>query len=392
MPDRLDERRLRQLIAAGRHLLSSLELDAVLEALLEDAREITGAKYAAIGVLDDEGRALERFVAVGVDEETRRRIGHPPRGRGVLGELIRNPTPLRLDDVSSHPASIGLPPGHPPMHTFLGTPVPARGEPFGNLYLAEKRDGKFDEADQEAVEVLADWASVAVANAQSVEADRLRERIRSAERERGHWARELHDETLQGLGALQVILSAAARAPESQAVAEACNRALDLVREETEKLRSLISELRPAALDEIGLEAALRGLLRRSASRSGLSVDSAIELPADGDEILNPERETAIYRVVQEALTNVERHSAADRVVVEVVCGADAIRLSVVDDGKGFDPGAHHQGFGLRGIRERIDAVGGSCTIETTLGGGAAVSATMPRVAEADGEFDLPGA
>src|SRR3954453_10022962 len=137
----LDDLRLRRLIDAGRGLISNLDVDAILQQLLDVAREVTGARYAAVGVLDDRRQELERFVTAGVDAETHRAIGDLPRGRGILGLLIDDPRPLRLEDVGMHPRSYGFPPGHPPMTTFLGVPVRIRGEAWGNLYLTEKEGG-----------------------------------------------------------------------------------------------------------------------------------------------------------------------------------------------------------------------------------------------------------
>ena len=160
------ERRLELLIETGRTLVSELDLEAVLQRVLEAARELTNARYAALGVLDEQGAALERFLTVGFDEETHRAIGDLPRGRGVLGVLIREPRPLRLADVGNHARSYGFPLGHPPMKSFLGVPILVRGKPYGNLYLTEKEEGdEFDEQDEEAVVVLADWAAIAIENA-----------------------------------------------------------------------------------------------------------------------------------------------------------------------------------------------------------------------------------
>ena len=122
------EERFRRLIEVGIGLFSELDLEVVLRAVVEAARDLTDAEYAALGVLDPARTELERFIYLGIDEETRREIGNLPRGRGVLGELIREPAPLRLRDVNQHPHAYGFPPGHPPMHTFLGVPVAVRGE------------------------------------------------------------------------------------------------------------------------------------------------------------------------------------------------------------------------------------------------------------------------
>jgi signal transduction histidine kinase len=158
--------RFRRLVEVGSSLLSELDLEVVLRSVVEAARELTGAEYAALGVLDQERRELERFIYLGIDEETRRDIGPLPRGRGVLGELIRHPQPLRLEDVETHPHAYGFPPGHPPMHSFLGVPIRIRGEAYGNLYMTEKRAGEeFDDADEEAATTLATWAGIAIENA-----------------------------------------------------------------------------------------------------------------------------------------------------------------------------------------------------------------------------------
>lgn len=162
----LTDERLEQLLDVGRAIVSELDPESVLTRVLEAARDLTGAKYAALGVLNEEKSGLERFLHSGIDEETRRAIGPLPRGRGVLGELIRNPSPLRLPDVSAHPRSYGFPPAHPEMKTFLGTPVLVRGEAWGNLYLTQKEGGEeFDEGDEEVAIVLAAWAGVAIENA-----------------------------------------------------------------------------------------------------------------------------------------------------------------------------------------------------------------------------------
>src|SRR5829696_1763914 len=160
----MDSVRAGRLLDVGRSLIAELDPEAVLDQLLAVALELTGARYAAIGVLDDSREQLERFLTRGVDETTHRAIGDLPRGRGVLGVLIRDPRPLRLADVGAHPESYGFPLAHPPMHSFLGVPIVVHGEAWGNLYLTEKDAGEFTEDDEEAITVLADWAAIAIAN------------------------------------------------------------------------------------------------------------------------------------------------------------------------------------------------------------------------------------
>ncbi|HSK15389.1 MAG TPA: GAF domain-containing protein [Gaiellaceae bacterium] len=162
--------RLEQLVEAGIALTSELGLDALLQRLVETAAGLTGARYAALGVIDAAGRELERFVTTGIDAETHAAIGDLPRGRGILGVLIRDASPLRLHDLAEDPRSVGFPPGHPPMQSFLGVPILLRGKAYGNLYLTEKEGGAdFTEDDQELVALLASQAAVAIENARLYE-------------------------------------------------------------------------------------------------------------------------------------------------------------------------------------------------------------------------------
>lgn len=170
----LDEPRLRDLIDVGRSLVAELDPEVIFARVLEVACDLTGARYAAFGVLDEDRHELERFITHGIDEEGRRAIGNLPRGRGVLGLLIEQPRPLRLGNVGRHPRSYGFPPGHPPMTTFLGVPVMIRGHAWGNLYLTEKADGEFDEADEQSAVVLAEWTAIAVDNARLYRSVRTR--------------------------------------------------------------------------------------------------------------------------------------------------------------------------------------------------------------------------
>ncbi len=163
--------RLRALLEASMAITSDLSLESLLQRLVSTAAQLTGAAYAALGVIDRSGRQLERFVTAGIDEETQRAIGDPPRGRGILGVLIDQAKPLRLHDLNDDPRSVGFPPNHPAMHTFLGVPILVRGVAYGNFYLTEKADGAdFTENDQEIVSLLAAQAAIAIENARLYEA------------------------------------------------------------------------------------------------------------------------------------------------------------------------------------------------------------------------------
>ena len=174
MTDSLDSQQIRRLLTIGRGLVAKLSVEVVLEEILEAAMELTGARYAALGVLNEKRTELERFITAGIDAKTRRAIGDLPRGRGVLGVLIDDPRPLRTSDVGMHPRSYGFPDGHPPMHSFLGVPIVIRGESWGNLYLTEKAEAAFTEQDEEAAVVLADLAATAIANAKLYETSERR--------------------------------------------------------------------------------------------------------------------------------------------------------------------------------------------------------------------------
>jgi signal transduction histidine kinase len=221
-------------------------------------------------------------------------------------------------------------------------------------------------------------AAAAVATARSVERDRLRRSLKAAEAERCRWARELHDDTLQGLGVLRVLLSNARRSDDVTALHATLDGAVDQLAQEIANLRSLITELRPAALDELGLGPALEALLERTRVAHGLVIDGTVELAEDGEPLrLDPEIETAVYRVVQESLTNAARHADAEYVAVEVLRHGDSIRVAVGDDGRGFDVDQPSSGFGLTGMRERISLAGGRLEIKTSPAG-TTILASLP--------------
>jgi signal transduction histidine kinase len=543
-----DEDKLRRLPDVGRALVAELDTEAVLGRILEEARAITGARYVALGVLDEQRTGLDRFLTSGVDEPTRRVIGDLPRGRGVLGVLIEDPRPLRLSDVGHHPQSFGFPEGHPAMRTFLGVPILIRGLAWGNLYLTEKEGGgEFTEADEEAAIMLAEWAATAIENARlyeaserrreeaeraamglraarditdaiagvgelerilelivkrgralvearavlimlregdelvvaasaghvadktghrlpvaastsgrvleqgrperisdvsthlriapdrlgvpdahtgllvpmihrgagvgvlaafdhgkdagtfsaedeqllrsfassaanavaihrSVEADRLRSAITAADAERRRWARELHDQTLQALGGLRVLLAAAQRRNQAIADEPAIRQAIADIELETDNLRSIINDLRPSLLDDLGLAPAIEALLDR---RRATGLEIVTDLALDNPEWLDPELETTIYRLLQEALTNVAKHARASSVRVSVHMTASEVLLEVQDDGVGFDTGAQTPGFGLSGMRERVYLSGGRLELQSD-DAGTTVRACLP--------------
>ncbi len=217
-------------------------------------------------------------------------------------------------------------------------------------------------------------AATAVATAKVVAEDRLRHSIRSTEAERGRWARELHDETLQSLAALRVLLSTALRQGNPEALEGAAREAVEQIAGEITSLRALITELRPAALDELGLEPAIESLVDRFRSTQGVDVTHTVVL----HERLPAELKGTIYRIVQEALTNIAKHAHAESAEVHIAREADAVEVVISDDGHGLDAAGPTTGFGLLGMRERAALLGGILEIASEPGAGTRVRAVLP--------------
>jgi signal transduction histidine kinase len=536
--------RLRILVDAGIALSSELSLEALLQRIIETAAELTEARYAALGVIDRTGQALERFLTTGIDPETFAAIGDLPRGRGILGVLIRDAQPLRLEEIARDPRSVGFPANHPPMTSFLGVPIVLRGVAYGNLYLTEKRSGPFTAEDEELTRLLAAQAAVAIENARLYESStrwlrqlqslneignaltseieldpllaiiarnlrelvearlviialpdsgevlrvaaadgenaaaatslklalgaskagrvlkrgrservdsvlddpeidreftrrlgvtsalyaplivqgrpigvvvahdklapdprfdeddlRLAEMLASRaatavdlaqrvsrdvvgrvvaaqEQERARLARELHDETGQALTSILLGLKALEDAVDTDNARASTSTLRDLVVSTLQEVRRLAVELRPAALDDFGLVAALDRLADTIREKTGVEVEVEAHL---GDTRLEPFLETTLYRIVQEALTNVVKHADARRVSISVVRKDGSISAVVEDDGRGFDvEGARDDALGLLGMRERVGLVGGRMSIESAPGAGTTLAVEVP--------------
>jgi signal transduction histidine kinase len=539
-----DAERLRLLVDAGISLTSELSLDALLQQIVETAAQLTGARYAALAVVDTSGKRLERFLTTGMDAATRAAIGHEPVGRGLLGAVLRDARPVRLADIADDPRSVGLPPGHPSMTAFLGVPILLRGVVYGNLYLTDKQDGsEFTEEDEDLMQLLAAQAAVAVANARlhessmrwlrqlesineigmalatqielepvlAIVAARLREllaarvvlvaipdtpdalRVAAAdgegagsilgarlglgeskvgrvleraasevvdsvvadpevdpeatrrlgvatalyvplivegravgvvaahdklgddsrfgdddlrlaeslarraaiaidmsrrvsrdamgrvvdaqELERTRLARELHDETGQALTSILLGLKALERTVDTEESRSHVAAVRELVVSTLRDVRRLAVELRPAALDDFGLAPALQRLVDNRRQDGETTVDLEIRL---GDERLPADVETTMYRIVQEALTNIAKHARATRVSILVTRKGDTAVVVVEDDGGGFDVGGRTGGLGLSGMRERVALVGGKLRLETSPGAGTTIAAEVP--------------
>jgi signal transduction histidine kinase len=225
----------------------------------------------------------------------------------------------------------------------------------------------FTEAEEQLLLTFAAHAANGVAIVSSVAADRLRAAVAAADAERGRWARELHDDTLQVLGGLRVLLADVLRRGESGRYEAAIRQAVEDLGAGTESLRAIISDLRPSALDDLGLQPALEALLERR-RHDGLQIAAELELPDPQTRsgVLHPELETAVYRIVQEALTNVVKHASASTVRVAVRATETRVTIEVRDDGIGFDAGENTDGFGLAGMRERVYLLGGRIEVDSS--------------------------
>jgi signal transduction histidine kinase len=536
--------RLRVLVETGMAINAELSLEGVLERIVEAAARVTDAQYAALGVIDPAGTGLERFVTHGMTAEEETQIGDLPHGRGILGVLIRDAHNLRLHNLSEHPRSVGFPPGHPPMHTFLGVPILLRGVAYGNLYLTEKGGGgDFTDEDEELVSLLAAQAAVAVENARLYESatswsqqleslneiggalvgelelgplldlvatrlrqligarlvaialpagsgiriaaadeegkadlaafdllerdsktgrvlergrseridslledpevnqevtrrlgastglyvpllsrqrpigvlvahdkvgrdprftsadlrlaeqfanraaiavdlsrrvarDALRRVVSGQELERRRLARELHDETGQALTSILLGLRAVEEAGSADETSSAAARLRELVVGTLQDVRRLAVQLRPKALDDFGLVAAVEHLVQTFSESTAIRVDLEAQL---GDQRLPAEVETTLYRIIQEALTNIVKHAGASRVSILLVRGSASATVVIEDDGQGFDPAElREEGMGIIGMRERVELHEGRLTVESTPGSGATLAAEVP--------------
>jgi PAS domain S-box-containing protein len=268
----------------------------------------------------------------------------------------------------------------------LLAPLVFRGDPLGMVVALDRvgEPGRFDDEHQRLLEAFAASAATAVATARSMAEDRLQNSIDSAEQERSRWARELHDETLQALAVLRMRLASALREESPKELQKTGQAAVEQIDDEILKLRRLITELRPASLDTIGLEAAVQALAEQHAQTSGIEVECDLELPQEEDARPTPVLEIAVYRMIQEALNNVSKHSMAQHAELAVRAGPRAIEVEVSDDGVGFETSQVHEGFGLVGMRERAALLGGTVEVDSTEGGGTRVRAFIPLTTRAD--------
>ena len=377
----LEQRRaqLQALNVAGMSLTSELDAPRVLERVVEQARNVANAKYAALGVFDERGD-VEQFITSGLTAEERERIGPLPKGRGVLGVLQHDQRTLRLRDLKDHPRSVGFPKNHPPMRSFLGTPILYRGVSLGNLYLTEKQGApEFSSDDEEAIRTLAAQAAIAIENARLYE---QLERV-SVNEERHRIGMDLHDGVIQSLYGVSLQLEDAAErlTEEPSAARKVLDRAVDRLNASIADLRGYVLGLRPVRGSDRPLTESLPTLAAQARTNALLDVDVAVS--AEASSALDGAGREAAFYIAADALGNIQRPARAHRVTVRLFREANAVVLEIEDDGVGFDYERAVDGHGLRNMRERAFSAGGRLNVWTAPGEGSRVRFEMPIQEEA---------
>ena len=366
-----DPEKLGRLMDSMLMIEADIELPLLLGHLVEEARTLVDARYAALGVLNESRTSLEQFLTVGLSEQEERAIGPRPTGRGVLGRLITDPAPLRLRELGAHDSSYGFPANHPPMKSFLGVPIRARGEVFGNLYLTDKVGAEdFTEEDEALSEALALAAGIAIDNT------RLHDRVRtmSVLDDRERIGRDLHDKVVQRLFAVGMALQGAARMPDLNLVRERIDKVVDDLDATINEIRTTIFELGDSALPG-GLRQAVVGLADELAPTVGVRPDLTFEGAIDN--AIPQQTADHLLSVLREMLSNVGKHAQATRVLVILTVGDDVV-LEVVDNGVGFAPPADGGGLGLSNLRGRAEKLGGTFDVRVVQGGGTKATWRVP--------------
>ncbi len=361
--------RLEAFAEIARAVGGETELERVLSLILGQGREILGARTLVMYLPEGDELAAVSGSAMRSDSQSRLPVDGSLAGQVLLSGRARRVGP------ESDPAQLEQ--LAPDARAAILVPLVFRGEPLGVLAgINGEGERAFAEEDEQLLMSVAASAATAVATARSVAAARLRLSVEAADQARARWARELHDETLQGLTGARMVLAAGMARDDVDALRRANQTADAHLAEEMRKLRDLIAELRPAALDDLGLGPAIESLAKRQAAIGGFAVE--LDVALESDRRLDRDTETAIYRIVQEALSNAVKHARAPTVSLRVTQLPDRVQVAVEDDGAGFDPDAVRAGFGLTGMRERALLAGGRLWITSAEGGPTRVAAVLP--------------
>ncbi len=383
LQDRLarQNRELLDLHVAGLAMLAERDLETVLQLVVDRARDLVAARYGALSLLREEG-GIESFLVSGITPEERALLGPPPVGHGLLGVVIAEGAPLRLDDLTRDPRSVGFPDHHPSMRSLLAVPVVSHGQVLGNLYVTEKEESPgFNADDEKTLERYATLAALAIENA------RLQRQVQAqaVTEERERIAREMHDSLAQVLG----YVNTKAQATEALLASGQTDRAIAQLDQLAGAARAAYADVREGILGlrasmeaERGFVATLEEYLELWQGQSGIAVELRTEPATDFDPCLSPHGEVQLLRIIQEALTNVRKHSEATTAKVRLTMENNLLSTSIEDNGSGFDPSALSRTavprFGLSTMRERAEAIGGRLTITEAPSGGAIVAVRIP--------------
>ncbi|MGQ0848669.1 MAG: histidine kinase [Actinomycetota bacterium] len=359
---------LKALSQAVEAIATEPSIDTVLATLVGAARELAGARYAALGIPEKESDAFARFIHVGMTDELVESMGDLPRTHGLLDAMLTDPRPYRTVDITRDPRFRGWwPITHPRMRSFLGVPIVYKGDVIGAFYLTDKVGRpEFDQADEDRIKLLSAHAAIAIENARLVEDSYELALVE----ERNRLARELHDALNQSLFSLSLSAGAAASLlpGDVAGAARELEEVRRLARSTMGELREIVAGLRPPDLDRDGLTISLRNQTEVAGRASGL----AASFQAMGEPTLDRDEELQLYRIAQEAITNALRHAQANAISLRLEFAGDKFRLVMSDDGIGFDPeapGLRSRRLGLTAMRERAARLRARLTIESSKRG-----------------------
>ncbi len=357
-------------------ITAELALDRVLQRIVHLARELVNARYAALGIPNNQG-GLDQFITSGMDEEEISRMGHAPEGKGLLGALLHSLKPIRVACISKDPLSAGFCENHPAMISFLGVPIVSKGTILGTLYLTDKIGAdEFSEDDEQLMVMLASHAAIAIENA------RLYQQVQrlAVLEERERIGMDLHDGIIQSIYAVGLTLEycnllldedpASAKSQLSQAISG--------LNEVIRDIRNYILDLRPQRFQGKDLPSGLFELIR--AFRANTLIQAELQVDAEGDLGLTQGQASGLFHIAQEALANVAKHARARTVSVSLSRNGSQVTLAVKDNGRGFDP-THvtaYEGHGLRNMEARARLLSGWLSVKSEPGTGTTVQVTVP--------------
>ncbi len=381
---------LQAIAAAMQAVTSGLELEAVLQQIVEASRSLVQARYAALGVLNETGDAIEQFITAGMDDAVRRQIGPYPQGRGLLGHIIQRRQPLRVADMAHDLRAVGFPPHHPPMTSLLGVPIVSKGRAFGNLYLTDKVDElaaddetytplPFTPDDQALVELFARQAAIAIENALL----HRQSRQLAVAQERERFAMDLHDGIIQSIYGVGLTLDESRYQLDRDAdlARSGLDQAIHGLNEIIADIRSYILNLRTRRFSEQDLATGLESLSREVRAHSFLNVQLDLEVAAL-DQVGHQQAHELLH-IAQEALANIRKHARASTVSIRFSQDEESFTLCIQDNGHGFeirDEIADGPGNGLRNMSARAQALGGRVRILSSPAQGTSVIADVPKM------------